>query len=96
MAKKSVEKTRKSQTIPAETESAGRVQALQAKTSSVKSQKREAKESIEMVERNRPTPASNEQPGRGQALRDWFSSSFGRKAKGLNLFVSFGSIFLTH
>ena len=96
MAKKSAQKIRKNRNMPAEPETTGRVHALQAKTSSVKSQKREAKESIEMVERNRPTPASNEQPGRGQALRDWFSSSFGRKAKGLNLFVSFGSIFLTH
>ena len=82
MGKKSVEKTRKTQTIPAETGSTGRVQALQAKTSSVKCKKREANESIEMTKQNRQTPACNEQPGRGQAVRDWFGSSFGRKAKG--------------
>ena len=31
--------------------------------------------------------ASDQQPGRGQAVRDWFSSSFGRKARGLILFL---------
>ena len=100
MAKKSVEKTRKNRTTPAEPENQGKFRAVKAwfrtKMSSVKCQKQTANESIEMAQRNRPTPASDEQPGRGQAIRDWFSSSFGRKAKGLNLFVSFGSIFLTH
>ena len=75
-----VEKTRKPQTYSAETESTGRVQALQAKPSSVKCKKREANESIEMTTGNRQAPAGNEQPGRGQAVRDWFGSSFGRKA----------------
>ena len=93
MAKKSIEKTRKKRTTPAETENQGKFQAVKAwfrtKMSSVKCKKREASESIEMAQRNRPTPASDEQPGRGQAMRDWISSSFGRKAKGLNLFLFF-------
>ena len=72
MAKKSVEKTRKNRTTPAEPKTTGRFQADQKQT---------ANESIEMAQRNRPTPASDEQPGRGQAIRDWFSSSFGRKEK---------------
>ena len=82
MAKKSVKKTRKNRTTPTEPESTVRVEALQAKTSSVKCQKREANESIEMTQRNRLTPENNEQPGRGQVVRDWFGSRFGRKAKG--------------
>ena len=78
MTKKSTEKTLKNRTIPAEKENTGRLHALQ------KCQKREASESIEMTEKNRPTPANDDQPGRGQALRDWFSSSFGRKASGID------------
>ena len=82
MTKRSIGKTRKNRTTPTEPESTVRVEALQAKTSSVKRQKRETKESIEMTQRNRSTPENDEQPGRSQAVRDWFGSSFGRKAKG--------------
>ena len=100
MAKKSIEKTRKKRTTPAETENQGKFQAVKAwfrtKMSSVKCSKQTTNESIEMAQRNRQTPASDEQPGRGRAVRDWFSSSFGRKAKGLILFVSFESNFFTH
>ena len=96
MAKRSVENIRKNRTTPAETENQGKFQAVKAwfrtKMSSVKCKKREANESIEMAQQNRPTPARNEQAGRGQALENWFSSSFGRKARGLNLFVNLSRI----
>ena len=96
IAKISVEKTRKKRTTPVETQNQGKFQALRAwfrsKTSTMKCKKREANESIEMAQQNRPTPARNEQAGRGQALENWFSSSFGRKARGLNLFVNLSRI----
>ena len=44
-------------------------------------------EFIEMAQQNRPTPTRNEQTGRGQALKNWFTSSFGRKARELSLFL---------